>query len=230
MSRRHVGFMIMPFRPELNYFYLYLQRHLAERHRIDLARGDTEVLTRPLIDKIRGQILAADVILADITGNNPNVFFELGLADAAGKPIIFLTQEAPEDAPVDVKPFEMIRYDLGRHMEFLDRLDNALRNVFGDRHRALYERGLEVLHDFNEGHELREEPATYDEFHARVELSELTIALRDPNDAAALAEFVLPKIVRNIANLATSQRVSDWLAKRFATAPRRRPPPRKGHR
>jgi hypothetical protein len=120
-------FVAMPFRPELNFFFLYLKRHLEERFSLHVERGDAKVLTRPLMDKIREQILRADLIIGDVTGANPNVFYELGLAHASGKPVIFLTQDPPEQAPVDIRPFEFIRYDLGQHEELLARLNNAVR-------------------------------------------------------------------------------------------------------
>ena len=151
-------------------------------------------LGRSLI-RFRAQIAAADVVLADITGNNANVFFELGLADAAGKPIIFLTQDDPDKAPVDVKPAEKIVYDLSRHRELLDRLDNALRNVFGDRHRQLYDFATNLLKRFNKETGLTFDAATYDEFHARVEQDETTVGLPDADDVTSIARFTLPKIV-----------------------------------
>jgi hypothetical protein len=63
----------MPFRPELNYFFLYLKRYLEEKYRIRVERGDSNVLTKELMTKISGQISAASFLIADITGSNANV-------------------------------------------------------------------------------------------------------------------------------------------------------------
>ena len=121
----------MPFRPELNYFFLYLKKYPEEKYKIRVERGDSNVLTKELMKKISEQISTASFLIADITGNNANVFFELGIAHAASKPVIFLTQDAPKDAPVDVRQFEFIQYELGGHVDFLAKLDNAVRNVLG---------------------------------------------------------------------------------------------------
>src|SRR5215475_3516513 len=123
-------FVAMPFRAELNYFYLYVKRHLEESYGLRVERGDANVLTKPLMDKVREQILRADLVIGDVTGGNPNVFYEIGLAHAVGKPVLFLTQDAPENAPVDIRQFEFIRYDLAQHNEFLAKLDNAITSAF----------------------------------------------------------------------------------------------------
>ena len=76
MSRSRC-FFVMPFRPELNFFYLYLAKYLNEAHNLEVSRGDSDILDKPLMEKIAAQIAAADVIIADITGGNPNVFYEV---------------------------------------------------------------------------------------------------------------------------------------------------------
>ena len=148
--RETVCFVVMPFRPELNYFFLYLKKYLEEKYRIRVERGDTNVLTKELMKKISDQISSASFLIADITGNNANVFFELGIAHATSKPVIFLTQDAPKDAPVDIRQFEFIQYELGRHEDFLSKLDNAVRNVLGSRIdiAQLYQAARAVLQQF----------------------------------------------------------------------------------
>ena len=112
-------------------------------------RGDRQILTKPLLEKIRDQILAADVIIGDITGRNPNVFYELGLADAYGKPVILMTQDPPTDAPADVRHLEYIVYDMSKHDELLKKIDSAIQNVFVERYGVFYNRPCELLKDFN---------------------------------------------------------------------------------
>jgi hypothetical protein len=71
-------FVVMPFRPELNYFYLYLKKYLEEKYKIRVERGDSHVLTKELMKKISDQISAASFLLADITGSNANYFSNWG--------------------------------------------------------------------------------------------------------------------------------------------------------
>jgi len=117
-------FVVMPFRPELNYFFPFLKKYLEEKYKIRVERGDSHVLTKELMKEISDQISAASFLLADITGSNANVFFELGIAHATGKPVIFLTQDNPKDkdTPVDIRQFEFIQYELGRADSAMTRL------------------------------------------------------------------------------------------------------------
>ena len=140
MAKAPLCFVVMPFRSELNYFYLYIRRHLQDKYRIRVERGDTHIMTKALMDKIREQIIDASVVIGDVTGSTANVFFELGIAHAIGRPIIFLTQDPPESAPVDIRQFEFIHYDLGRHEEFFVKLDNAIQNVLGKNYTDLYKK------------------------------------------------------------------------------------------
>ncbi|HEU4456022.1 MAG TPA: hypothetical protein VFR81_23350, partial [Longimicrobium sp.] len=73
-------FVAMPFRPELNFFFLYLKHYLEKEYGLRVERGDAKILTKPLMEKIREQILRADLVIGEVTDGNPNVFYELGLA------------------------------------------------------------------------------------------------------------------------------------------------------
>ena len=62
-----------------------------------------------ITDQIINEIDTANVIIADLTGNNPNVMFELGYADAAHKRIILLNQDL-DATPFDIKDWRQISY------------------------------------------------------------------------------------------------------------------------
>lgn len=50
------------------------------------------------------------MILADLTGKNPNVFYEVGLAHATGKPVILISQDM-NDIPFDLRGLRIIEYN-----------------------------------------------------------------------------------------------------------------------
>lgn len=199
----------MPFRPELNYFYLYVQQYLSDEHGIHCERGDHKILTKPLLEKIRSQILEADVIIADITGRNPNVLYELGLADAYGKRVILITQDSSEDVPTDIKHLEFIKYELSNHVDFLDKLDNAIHNVFVERYQDLYKKARNVLDSFNKDTGLNYQSVNEKEFQRRIVQAERTQGI--PTDVDDLSEFLLPRIIKESTDRKVMRSVTEWL-------------------
>ena len=76
---------------------------------VSCIRADS--ITKPgrITEQIIKAIQAASVIIADISGNNANVMFELGYADALGKPVIVLNQDIA-GAPFDLRDWRQIEY------------------------------------------------------------------------------------------------------------------------
>lgn len=206
-------FVVMPFRPELNYFYLYIKMHLEQRHKgLIVERGDSAILTRPLMEKIRAKIEAANLIIGDITGSNPNVFYELGLAHANNKPVIFLTQDSPEKAPVDLRQFEFIQYDLGNHDSFLSRLDNAVQNAFARDYAPMFEEACELLKSFNASTSSTYSAASAEEFQIRVMRGESGEGIPGPHQKSLRAAFLLPRIIADASDITVMRKVTEWVA------------------
>jgi hypothetical protein len=78
-----------------------------------------------ILDRIYNQIVLADVIVAEMTGCNPNVFYEVGYAHALQKRVILLTQRV-EDIPFDLRHHRHIVYDGQLHI-LRDLLADELR-------------------------------------------------------------------------------------------------------
>jgi hypothetical protein len=123
-------FVVMPFTAQHHYVYLVMKDYIEENHSVRCERADDQILTVPLWEKIRGLIEKADVLIGDCTGRNANVFYELGLAHAYNKKVILITSDSIESIPTDLRHFEFIKYECGNHIGFLDKIGNALKNVF----------------------------------------------------------------------------------------------------
>jgi hypothetical protein len=78
---------------------------------LEPVRADELFSTGTVIEQIWEQIRRAKVLLADLTGKNANVFYELGLAHAKRKPVVF-TSGKLEDVPFDLRHLRVIIYDL----------------------------------------------------------------------------------------------------------------------
>lgn len=208
-------FVIMPFRPELNFLYLYLRWHLQEKHGLRVERGDHRILTIPILDKIRGDIAEAKIVIADITGRNPNVFYELGLAHANKTPVILMTQDPVEEAPTDIRHFEFIRYDLNRDDELISKIDNAIGNVFVERYQLYFERARTLLQEFNRAVGVHYQEADVEEFRARVIQGERIQGLPEASNEFLMADFLLPRIIRDVADGSTMRKITAWITERF---------------
>jgi nucleoside 2-deoxyribosyltransferase len=62
------------------------------------------------IDQIHAKIAEAAVCLAEITTDNPNVWYELGYAFASGKQVVMICATARERFPFDIQHRSIIRY------------------------------------------------------------------------------------------------------------------------
>lgn len=71
--------------------------------------GDLRSAAGTVMDQVWQGIRSADVVVADISANNPNVFYEVGLAHALGKEVVLITQD--QIVPFDVRATRRIKYD-----------------------------------------------------------------------------------------------------------------------
>lgn len=72
-------------------------------------RGDEKLDAGDIFRKILVLIASARVVVANISGRNPNVFYELGIAHALGKPVILLAHSESE-VPFDVQSKPIVFY------------------------------------------------------------------------------------------------------------------------
>jgi hypothetical protein len=74
-----------------------------------IVRADQIYGTEPIIEDIWAAINEAEFVIADITGRNANVTYEIGIAHTVGKPVIMVTQNI-EDVPFDLRHLRCIVY------------------------------------------------------------------------------------------------------------------------
>jgi hypothetical protein len=75
----------------------------------DVMRADEDGSPYAITSAMMGRLLAADFCVADISGLNPNVMYELALAHAAGKRVIIMTSDIGP-MPFDIKDMRTITY------------------------------------------------------------------------------------------------------------------------
>ena len=107
-------FVLMPFDEEFDYVYNDFLKPVFESledAQFQVTRADDIGNQRSIINDIVVQIAQSDLIIADLTRCNPNVFYELGLAHALRRSVILLTQDI-EDVPFDLQPYRTLEYDM----------------------------------------------------------------------------------------------------------------------
>jgi hypothetical protein len=105
-----ICFVIMPFGGWLDDYYASVYCPAIKEIKLIPRRADDLFRPSTIVNDIWAYTKRAKVLLADLTGKNPNVFYELGLAHALAKPVI-LVAEAMEDIPFDLRALRIILYD-----------------------------------------------------------------------------------------------------------------------
>lgn len=118
------AFVLMPFSNEFDDIYKMGIKETAISLDIKAERVDEQIYQEGILERIYRQIDAADIIIADMSGQNPNVFYEVGYAHAKEKTCILLTKNS-EDIPFDLKHHRHIVYD-GSISKLRDALANDL--------------------------------------------------------------------------------------------------------
>ncbi len=103
------AFVIMAFDPEFEAIYSDLIRPSLEQVGYDVSRADSLMNQQNILKDIVRQIDRSDLIIAELTALNANVFYELGIAHALRKRTILLTQSV-EDLPFDLRSYRVVVY------------------------------------------------------------------------------------------------------------------------
>ncbi len=104
-------FVMMPFGQWSDRYYKELFSPAIKEAGMEPIRADELFSTGTVIEQIWEQIRKAKILLADLTAKNANVFYELGLAHAARKPVVFISGNV-EDVPFDLRHLRVIIYDI----------------------------------------------------------------------------------------------------------------------
>jgi hypothetical protein len=102
-------FVLMPFSKDFDDIYAYGIKPACKEAGAYCERVDEQIYEESILERIYNQIQKSDLIVSDMTGRNPNVFYETGYAHALAKQVILLTQNV-EDIPFDLKHYPHIVY------------------------------------------------------------------------------------------------------------------------
>lgn len=105
-------FVIQPFSSKFDKRYRDVYKPALEKAGLDPYRVDQDPSTEGVMDSIEQQIRDATICLADITTDNPNVWYELGYAFAAGRSVVMVcSSERQGKLPFDIQHQTVIKYE-----------------------------------------------------------------------------------------------------------------------
>ncbi len=126
-------FVAMPFDREFNDVYLLGIRDVAERLGYVVERADEIEQNGYIVDAITDRLRACDVLVADTSTRNPNVFYEVGYGHALSTPTVLISREG-EDLPFDVSAINHIVY--GSIVDLREKLERRLRSMLDGKDRG----------------------------------------------------------------------------------------------
>lgn len=139
-------FVVMPFHSVFTSEYEKVIKPAVEEAGLKCIRGDEIYTRQAIVEDIWHSVKEARIVVAELSGRNPNVMYEIGLAHAIGKPIVLLTRDE-EDVPFDLRALRYVFYDLtepdwGTHLR--NRLTEILKLILENPNLGVHLSGIQI--------------------------------------------------------------------------------------
>lgn len=131
-SEKPRAFVVMQFGENYDDLYQDVIKDVCEKNGYSVYRVDEGLGTGLILNDIVSAIKNSALVIADITPDNPNVFYEVGFAHALNKPTILLNEKSQrERLPFDISGFRTIFYDnsIGGKKLVEKRLSQFIQNI-----------------------------------------------------------------------------------------------------
>lgn len=104
-------FILMPFGEPFDELYQEVIKECLQENNFSINRADELYGSKPIIEDILKNIESSEIIIADVTGKNANVFYELGITHTrkSNDNVIIIAQDI-NDVPFDLRPYRIILY------------------------------------------------------------------------------------------------------------------------
>lgn len=109
-AKKAKAFIVMQFSQPYDQVYSEVIKNACAEYGLEPIRGDEIYEPGIIVQDVIREIVGAQLIIADITPENANVYFEVGYALALNKPIILLARKGTP-LPFDVSAFRVLFYE-----------------------------------------------------------------------------------------------------------------------
>lgn len=122
-------FVLTPFHSRYEETYDWISK-ICSKVGLNCSRGDEEFIRGGVLSHIIKEIAEASIIIANIDGRNPNVFYEMGIAHALDKDVIIISSSV-NGVPFDLSSQRLIIWKSSQ--ELSDQLTSTLTKVLIER-------------------------------------------------------------------------------------------------
>jgi hypothetical protein len=109
---QQIGAKDSPERKRADEIYNYIIVPAVQDAGLEPYRADLDLSAGAITPKMLSELLSARVVIADLTGRNPNVFYELGITHSFARPLISIA-DSSSSLPFDAKDERVI--ELGEY-------------------------------------------------------------------------------------------------------------------
>lgn len=186
--------------------------------------NDMGSITQTIIDKLK----TAELVIADISEHNPNVFFEMGYRTCTGKPIIHLRKKG-ERIPFDVNTIRTFEYDL-TDLDSVEAIKDRLQQTIsafsfdadgedepdtGSQNDSAVSKILPVLYEIQDSiARLREDIDKKDtETIQTIMQTSLNNAVKAESPETTMMKILLPELIKDPNMMANMMKISDMANK-----------------
>lgn len=183
----------------------YLFKPVLENLNYKVIRSDNEDTPGSISRKIVERIIGSDMVVADITDENPNVFYELAIRNSVNKPIIIIKSPS-QKPPFDIQDTRAISVDMTKP-KIWQTAKAQLESQIKDAEKDPKQASKSILSDFIP-HLKLEKPTDRD--------SEVLIKLKDIEDKLKMLKpttYDEPKLVWNPMITTSTNRTHSRLVK-----------------
>lgn len=126
ITEKPKAFIVMQFTHQYNELYERVIKRVCEESEIDIecVRADESFDNGMIILDIINKIKESKIIIAEISPQNPNVYYEVGYSHALSKPTILIAEKGTK-LPFDLSPFRVIFYE--NSISGKERIEDSLR-------------------------------------------------------------------------------------------------------
>ena len=124
------AFVIMPLAAEYDRVYDELIKPACAESGLAAHRADEISRHCSIMRDIIDGLLQSEIVIAELTSKNPNVFYELGAVHTLLRPVIVLTQDESR-LPFDLRHHRVIQYGADNPRDKLPELTGAIRGADG---------------------------------------------------------------------------------------------------